>query len=150
MLESIEGQFPVTCDQKGRIMLPARLRAVYTESAMVVTKGYDRCLWLFSPSEWKRFAEKVVGNTAGSVKQSFAMQRHLLAPKQEIAFDKTGRLSIPQKLREYADLSKDGALHHINNFGVNFLELWDTAQSDAYDAQSQDDFNAGIENLARI
>jgi MraZ protein len=130
-------------------MFPAKLRLTYADS-IVITKGNERCLWLFSPEEWKRFAEKVASVSAGSVKQSFALQRHLLAPKQELALDKTGRLAIPQKLREYAQLSRDGAIHPIHSFGVTLLELWDNDQYDAYDEQSQDDLDAGIESLARI
>ena len=37
---------------------------------------------------------------------SRSVLRRLVAPAQEIEFDKSGRLSIPQSLREYAGLEK--------------------------------------------
>jgi MraZ protein len=72
--------------------------------------------------------------------------RRLVAPAQEVEFDKSGRLSIPQSLREYAGLSKDCVVLGINKY----IELWDSARYKEYLEQSEESFLEATEGLRDI
>ncbi|EEV19413.1 protein MraZ [Treponema vincentii ATCC 35580] len=72
--------------------------------------------------------------------------RRLIAPAQEIDIDKAGRVSIPQSLREYAQLEKDCVLLGINRY----LELWDADEYRAYLEGSEADFHQASEDLGLI
>ena len=103
----LTGEYNNTIDEKGRISFPAKLRTAVNQNVLVVTKGLDRCLWLFTSTEWEDFQSKLMSNASMMNSRNMQVVRHFVAPAQEIEFDKNGRLSIPQSLREYAGLSKD-------------------------------------------
>jgi MraZ protein len=129
-----KGQYNSTLDEKGRIVFPLRLRTDIPESIVVITHGYDNCLWIFSLAEWQRFSATVTQSTAQINPKNLTIKRSLLAPAQEVEIDRNGRLSIPQPLRDYAKLAKDCVIHSIR---PQMLELWDAAKYEAYLEQSK-------------
>ena len=131
------GEYNNTLDEKGRIMFPAKLRCLLPGSQVVITRGIDRCVWIFPPEEWALLSEKVM--QSASLFQA-------IAPAQEIDIDKAGRVSIPQSLREYAQLEKDCVLLGINRY----LELWNADEYRAYLEGSEADFHQASEDLGLI
>ena len=97
-MELVTGEYRNTFDEKGRILFPARLRTVLTENVLMITQGLDGCLWLYTPAEWKNFSEKLMEQTSPFNKDSRLVLRRLIAPAQEVEFDKAGRaVSIEEK-----------------------------------------------------
>ena len=115
-MEMLTGEYRNTLDEKGRILFPARLRSALTENVLVVTQALDHCLWLFTPEEWKNVSSKLMGNSSLMSSKNLLVRRRFIAPAQEIEFDKSGRLSIPQSLRSYASLSKECVLLGVNKY----------------------------------
>ena len=72
--------------------------------------------------------------------------RRFIAPAQEVEFDKAGRLSIPQSLREYAQLEKDCVILGVNKY----LELWDAETYRAYLAESEVNLAEAAKELGTI
>ena len=103
----LTGEYNNTIDEKGRVSFPVKLRTAVNQNVLMVTKGLDRCLWLFTTEEWDAFQTKLMSNASMMKSRSLNVVRHFIAPAQPVEFDKNGRLSIPQSLREYANLSKD-------------------------------------------
>ena len=52
------GEYAHTIDDKGRLTLPAKYRAELA-SGVVVTRGIDKCLFVFPMDEWKKLSDKV-------------------------------------------------------------------------------------------
>jgi MraZ protein len=52
------GEYIHTLDSKKRISLPAKFRKEVGRK-VVVTRGLDACLFMFSEKAWKKIAEKV-------------------------------------------------------------------------------------------
>ncbi len=140
------GEYNNTIDEKGRIMFPAKLRAGLSNSRLVITRGIDCCLWIFSPEEWEALSEKVMQSASLFQAHSRLVLRRLIAPAQDVDIDKAGRISIPQSLREYAHLEKDCVLLGINRY----LELWDAAEYRTYLEESETDFYQASEDLGII
>ncbi|MEL3906291.1 MAG: division/cell wall cluster transcriptional repressor MraZ [Treponema sp.] len=140
------GEYNNSIDEKGRIMFPAKLRVLVPESKLVITRGIDRCLWLFQPEEWTALSEKVMQSASLFQAHSRLVLRRLIAPAQEVEIDKAGRLSIPHSLREYAHLEKDCVLLGISRY----LELWDAEQYSTYLEESESEFYQASENLGII
>ncbi len=107
----------------------------------MVTKGLDTCLWLFTMDEWEAFQSKLMSNASMMKGSSLAVVRHFIAPAQQVEFDKNGRLSIPQSLREYAKLSKDCVVLGI----AKYMELWDSDTYKGYITESESDFRSAAE-----
>ena len=53
-----KGEYNHTIDEKGRIIVPAKLRDELGET-FVITKGLDGCLWVFDNEEWEKVEEKI-------------------------------------------------------------------------------------------
>lgn len=142
----ITGEYRNTLDEKGRILFPSRLRSELKETHLIITQALDGCLWLFTPDEWRGFSSKLMESASPFNSNSRSVLRRLVAPAQEIEFDKSGRLSIPQSLREYAGLEKDCVILGINKF----IELWDAEKYKAYLDKTQDSFDEATEELSQI
>ena len=137
----LTGEYNNTIDDKGRVSFPVKLRTAVNQNVVMVTKGLDTCLWLFTMDEWETFQSKLMSNASMMKGSSLAVVRHFIAPAQQVEFDKNGRLSIPQSLREYAKLSKDCVVLGI----AKYMELWDSDTYKGYIAESESDFRSAAE-----
>ncbi len=142
-MELVTGEFKNTLDDKGRISLPAKLRAGLEGNVLVVTQGVDKCLWLFTPERWASLSEQLFATTSLFQQQSRIMQRRIIAPAQEVEIDKAGRIAIPQSLREYAGLSKDCVVLGI----TRRLEIWDVDTYRSWLDATEAEFAAASEAL---
>jgi MraZ protein len=52
------GEYQYTIDEKKRVAIPPKLRAVLGKKA-VITRGLDQCLWLYPIKEWGVLAKKL-------------------------------------------------------------------------------------------
>jgi MraZ protein len=98
-----------TLDTKGRMALPARFRELMAgacDGSLVVTiDTKDRCLLLYPLPLWNEVQEKLE-NLPNMNPRSRTLQRLLIGHATDLEPDGNGRLLLPQKLREYAQLDK--------------------------------------------
>ncbi len=142
----LTGEYNNTLDEKGRITFPSKLRTELNQNVLVVTRGLDRCLWLFAPEEWEKLKNKLMGSASLFNERNRMVLRRFIAPAQEIEFDRSGRLSIPQSLREYAFLSKDCTILGVDKY----IELWNSATYNDYLSASEESFRDAAEELNTI
>ncbi len=140
------GEYKNTLDERGRIAFPAKIRSDLPETRLVVTRGIDKCLLVFTPAEWESLSDKVMASASLFKAKSRSVVRRLIAPAQEIELDKAGRLSIPQSLREYAGLEKDCIILGLGKY----FELWSANAYDDYLEESEPDFKEASEALGEI
>lgn len=121
----LTGEYQVTFDEKGRIMVPSRLRAAIGGEAVYVTKGLENCLWVLLPSHLESIARTIM-NAPGAmfVKTRRDLQRRIVAPAVLCSFDKAGRINIPQSLRDYAGITLKGEAV-LSGLG-DYMELWNS------------------------
>lgn len=106
-------------DEKGRIILPAKFRDEFT-AGMVITRGQDRCLYVFSMREFESLNERISQAPIAS-KAARDFLRSLLSGASDELPDRQGRVTIPAMLREYAGLDRE-----LTVIGVgNRAEIWD-------------------------
>lgn len=142
----ITGEYKNSLDEKGRIFIPSKIRASITGNVLVVTKGVDACLWLFPMEEWKAISQKLMDSVNVFHKDARRIQRHFIAPAQEVEIDKSGRVMVSQTLREYARLHKDC---YICGMGRR-IELWDEGEYHKYFEESGEDLDAVCERNSDI
>jgi MraZ protein len=139
----ITGEFRCSLDEKGRLLIPARMRSEIPGSIVILTRGVEKCLWLFPPEEWKAFSENLVGSTSLFQAKSRLIQRRMIAPAQETEFDRTGRIIIAQTLREYADLKKECLVLGLKKY----MEIWSETSYQAYLEENEAKFKEAAEEL---
>jgi MraZ protein len=142
----ITGEYRNSLDEKGRLLIPARIRSEITGNVLILTRGVDKCLWLFAPEEWRRVSESIVGNTSLFHARARLIQRRIIAPAQEAEIDKAGRINIPATLREYAELGKEAVILGIKNY----IEIWDEEEYQRYWDEKESEFQEAAEELGNI
>ncbi len=139
----LTGEFRCSLDEKGRLLIPARMRTEVAGNMVVLTRGVENCLWLFPPEDWKSFSEKLIGSTSLFQEESRLIQRRMIAPAQETEIDKAGRIVIPQTLREYADLKKECIILGLQKY----VEIWSEASYQGYLDANEAKFKEAAEKL---
>lgn len=134
------GQYSHSIDDKGRLIIPARLREGLG-MRFVVTKGFDRCLYAYPLEEWERIAEQFLH--VPSKKEARQLERIFIGSARELELDKQGRALVPQDLREFAGIDRDVVLVGI----LNKVEIW---ASDRFDESGDGDMDAMAEDMADL
>lgn len=111
------GQYSHTIDEKGRIIIPAKIRNDLGNN-FIVTRGLDGCLFIYSSAEWSNIINKYKELPDSKEKRSF--MRVFLSGATVCEYDKQGRINIPQSLIDYADLTKECMIVGV----FDRLEIW--------------------------
>jgi MraZ protein len=122
-------------DEKGRLFLPAKYREELS-GGLVITKGQERCLYVFPMAEFQRITEalRTAPVTAKAVRD---YSRVFFASASDEIPDKQGRITIPAALRTYASLTRDCAVIGANTR----LEIWDSQAWESYLEQQEQQFS---------
>ena len=127
-------------------MYPSRLRSVLTDNEVVVTQGLDKCLMIFTLEYWTQLNEKIMGAVSLFNNQNLSVMRRFLGPAQCIEFDRSGRLSIPQGLRDYAGLKGECVIIGLNKY----MELWDADTYQKYLDETEESFDSAKASMSSI
>ena len=109
------GQYAHNIDAKGRLFIPARLREELGQT-FHVTVGMDHCLSVYSDESWAAFTDKLRDLPYSKAKALLP----LFGNASDCEPDGQGRILIPAKLREYANLQKEVVV--IGSF--DRVEIW--------------------------
>ena len=128
-------------DEKGRLFLPAKYRDELS-GGVVITKGQERCLYVFPQEEFGRITEslRAAPVTAKAVRD---YSRVFFASASDDIPDKQGRITVPAALRTYAGLERDCVVIGANTR----LEIWDAQAWETYLAAQEDAFSEAAEEV---
>ncbi|MBU1033158.1 MAG: division/cell wall cluster transcriptional repressor MraZ [Patescibacteria group bacterium] len=138
------GEFHHTLDEKGRLSIPVKFRSQLSGGA-VVTRGLDRSLFLYTKAEWNKLAEKLANLPMGQA-DNRAFARLMLAGAMEVMIDKSGRVTIPEYLREYSGTTKQVVVTGL----YDRLEIWDERAWNKYASKTEKDSNDIAERLGSL
>jgi MraZ protein len=135
------GTYSPRLDDKGRLFLPAKFRDQLAEG-LVITKGQEHCLYVFSTEEFARRAAALQSAplTAKTVRD---YGRVFFAAATDQVPDRQGRVSVPATLRTYARLTRDCTVIGANDR----IEIWDTASWESYLGEHEEAFAAQAEEV---
>ncbi len=113
------GTYEHKIDSKARIVLPSKFREELGD-AVVSTIGIDRCISLYSLSEWERVLGKLQ-ELPFSKGKARGFLRVMLSSAHELQIDSAGRILVPPVLRQHGMLEQDVVFVGVNDH----VELWD-------------------------
>ena len=138
------GEYQHTIDPKKRVAMPSRCR-VELGKKVVITRGMDKCLFIYPMKTWEKLAEKLGSLPVGeSGTRSFI--RLMLAGAVDVDLDKQGRVLIPDYLKEYAGLKKDVTVAGL----FDRLEIWDKTKWNVYKNKAEKDSDEIAEQLGKL
>jgi MraZ protein len=135
------GEYQHTIDDKGRMIIPAKFRDGLGER-FVVTRGLDKCLFVYPDSEWKLIEQKLK-SLPFTRSDARAFTRFFFSGAIECELDKQGRVNIASNLRQYSQLTKDCVVIGVSNR----VEIWCKDVWDEYFSASEDSFNEIAEKI---
>lgn len=138
------GEYAHSLDQKGRLSIPAKFRP-FLQSGVVITRGLDHCLFLYSKAEWAILAGKIAALPLSS-KKSRAFARLMLAGATDAELDGQGRVVVQEYLRNYASLTKQVVITGL----YNRAEIWDADAWQKYKQATEADSNDIAESLTSL
>ncbi|MFA6844196.1 MAG: division/cell wall cluster transcriptional repressor MraZ [Sphaerochaetaceae bacterium] len=145
----LTGEFKITIDDKGRVLIPSRLRVAIDGDSMYATRGLDNCLWLMLPKDFEDLSRTILDGPGASFNTNRRLlQRNIISPAQLCDIDKAGRINVPPTLRNFAHLELKAECTLLGS-GL-YLELWNTTSYDTYLCDTEKNFNAAAENLSEM
>ncbi len=138
------GEYQASLDEKGRISIPAKFRASLKKH-VVVTRGLDNSLFLYSLEEWKKLATKLASLPI-STANTRAFSRLMLAGAMDCEVDKQGRIILPGYLKEFAKIGKKAVVAGL----YNRIEIWSEELWQAYKQQTEAASNSIAEQLGSL
>lgn len=120
---ALTGTFVRNLDQKHRLAIPKRLREDFGESRLdhlYVAPGTDRSLSVYAASAFELLAAQLTAQT-GPVAESRNYMRMFYARAERVEIDGQGRIRIPERLVELAQLQRSAVLLGVHDH----VEIWD-------------------------
>ena len=111
-------------DAKGRLVLPARIKAQLPASGgdvqeLVIRRGFEPCLIVYPMVEFKKVFSKISGLNEFN-EEYRKLQRNFLSGVVTVELDNNGRFLVPKNMLTYAQIEKDVTLVGTGNK----VEIW--------------------------
>lgn len=140
-LSMLMGEYHHNIDEKSRLIIPAKFRSELGER-FVITKGLDKCLFVYSEVEWNKLMQKV-SSLQFTKKNVRAFERTFIGGASLIEFDKQGRINITSPLVHYANIIKECVIIGVSER----LEIWSKEEFDRYMTDNEDNLEEITENI---
>src|SRR5438046_276549 len=127
---TLSGTYTRSLDEKQRLAIPKRLCEEFNEpdlKNLFVAPGTDKSLVLYSPAGFEKLARKTAKRSSNSVEVR-NYKRLFYARAERVELDAQGRIRIPERLVEFAGLSRDVVLVGVHDHA----EIWDAAAWDEF------------------
>ena len=118
-------------DERGRIILPSKLREDVNGTVYITQSTSEKCLHLYTEEEWSKVAEKVNQLPTATDYNAAAFVRLFFGKATSGTVDKQGRIPIAKRLLDYAELNKEVVLVGANTR----LEIWDAQRWNEYQSK---------------
>lgn len=135
------GTYSPRLDDKGRLILPAKFRDRLADG-LVVTRGQERCLYVFEMDEFVRLVERARAAPMTSKAARDYLRVFLSGASDEVP-DKQGRVTVPMNLRTYAGIDRDLAVIGAGSR----IEIWDAGAWATYLSANEQSFAEQAEEV---
>lgn len=128
--ERLIGEFEHNIDAKNRLFIPSQLRKHLGET-FVISKAPEKCLFAYSLEEWDRVTAPIHADetTDEAIRKS---QRAVYRGVAMVEIDKQGRITVPKRFREYANLEKEVMVFGAGNrVEIWNLDVWEEMENEA-------------------
>ena len=127
-------------DSKGRNVLPAKFREELGETFYIARGFGNPCVQVMSSEQFERISRNIMELPAD---KAMALQYTFTASAAEVTPNASGRVMIPQTLREFAGLDGEALVIGMNNR----IEIWNKSRFEAFIDSKRDVLDEAISLL---
>lgn len=116
------GEYEHSIDKKGRLIIPSKFRESFKEydiEKFYITRGLDKCLFLFTENEWKT-QESRFKSLSFTKSEARKFNRIYFSGASQIDCDRQGRILIPKYLKDFAGIKRDVVIIGVSTR----MEIW--------------------------
>ena len=125
------GEFASSVDDKGRVIIPAKLREAAQTAGegpgFVMRLGEDGCVTLYTPQRWGKL-EAQVNEAPQNAKAARRHRRYVFSQTETGECDGQGRLRVPPRLLEGAGITKEVVVVGVSDQ----IELWERGRWETF------------------
>ena len=115
--------------EKGRVALPKKIRDEITGTTVVLTIGFETCVFGFDEKTWEAVILPELSKPFFSDVQARKMRRKMCVNAMKVQIDSQGRIIVPDYMRAFAHI-----LDTIVAIGAgDHFEIWDKALWQKYE-----------------
>lgn len=138
------GEYIHTLDPKKRLSLPSKWRVELGKS-LIITRGLDNCLFVYTLGAWQTITDKIAALPLGAA-DTRSFNRFFLSGAVEVEVDKTGRILVPDYLKDFAKLQSKVVLAGLHDR----IEIWDEDKWNEYKKKIEEEADSLAEKLGTI
>lgn len=127
------GEYQPNITEGSRIALPKRLRDQIRGDEVILSRGFEKCVFLYDKEDWQAEARRYIENPISDPKTR-ELKRYMYAGAVESTVDTQGRIVLPANLKSYANIDKKTAVIGAGDH----IEVWDL-----------DSWNAHLEKISK-
>ena len=139
------GEYLHTIDQKNRLSVPSKFRKELGK-VVVVSRGLDKCLFLYPLEAWKKLAEKLASELPWGKAENRSFMRSMIAGASDIEIDALGRILLPDNLKSFASLDKNAMVVGL----YNRVEIWNPEIWKTYSESANQNTEIIAEKLGEV
>ena len=135
------GSFAHTLDEKGRLMIPRKMREELGYKVYIM-QGFDGSLSVYTEGKFLLLSEEFAKLPFNQRKNRDYL-RAQFATTYEMEVDKLGRVQIPTALLKKFNISRNVTVLGMDDH----IEIWDSAKYEAYEQEAIENFDKNAEEL---
>ena len=144
-MSSFKGRYSYSVDEKGRVALPAKLRinlAMSVKGNFVVTRGFERCLYVYPLDEWNKL-EQFVRSLSFLDAQHRFYARTLFERANDSKIDHQSRITLPPDLIKFANIDNEVLILGV----LDRIEIWNPSVYEEYQKNHPDTYETVAEQV---
>jgi len=132
-------EYQVKLDAKGRLVLPAKIKAALPEgmTELMLRRGFEPCLLLYPMHEYKKIMARISGLSEFN-EEYRKLQRNFFRGNAPVDLDSANRILIPKSMIGFAQLEKEVTVVGMGNR----VEIWNPSLlNDDFTIQDSNEFS---------
>jgi MraZ protein len=135
------GAFEYTVDNRGRIPIPARYRAIFN-GGVVLVESKDGCIELYTSEAYEKEASFLI-DLRPTQRKARRLRRGFFSHSIDAELDGQGRILLPPRLRQHGDLN--GTVLIVGR--GECLEIWNPQRWAAEEEEIASKYEADLESM---
>lgn len=115
------GTFEPNLMEKGRIALPKKIREELGSESVVLTIGFEKCIFGFAERIWEEVTKPELTRPLFSDKEGRDLRRKMCAEAVNMELDTQGRCVLPLRMTDFAKI----AVKVVVIGAGDHFEIWD-------------------------